>query len=66
MSASPPAEAGADNRRSEMGTLMSRIRTGKLSRLAPAIAAIGIAAMLSGCVVYPGGHPGYFHHYYWR
>jgi len=34
-------------------------------RLALAVAAIALAAGLSGCVVYPAG-PGYYHHHYWH
>ena len=42
----------------------------KPRRLAVVIAALGLAGLLSGCVVYPAG-PGYYHahaHYYgyWR
>jgi hypothetical protein len=40
----------------------------KPRRVAAVVAALALAGLLSGCVVYPGG-PGYYHphHYgYWR
>lgn len=40
-------------------------QTTRARRWAPIIGAVGMLALLSGCIIVPGG--GYHHdHYYWR
>jgi len=50
-----------------MNTSRSTPRSTRTRRWAPLVAAAGILALLSGCVVYPVGYYGPPHdHYYYR
>ena len=48
-----------------MRALISLLQVLRARRLAPVVAALGVLALLSGCVIYPGGG-GHRDHYYWR
>jgi len=45
-----------------MRILISVLRAIRARRLAPIVAAVGLLAVLSGCIIYPGGGYGHREH----